>query len=329
MTNPLRIAAKAGDPKALEAMMNQSFGSQGVTVRVTNTGSCLKILLRGPEPPDPRLANSIKKGLRSINPDGFTKVLVKAEVLRTGVVWNAQWNLPSLNDEEAEVIISKKFYKLKKNSPKPETLSDREGLPNAKFPANSEEEIGLGQMLQEIHKRDYEEYKRDPDISKSINAATEQLENGEVVEELIIFLIFSAMRIFSQDKYKLCGVSLATNRRVIKFALNSLSGFEMESLPYSKISSIEFKEGNFTDEIELFTSGNSLEIQKIVKGNTKPFVDFVNRKINDGYKNSEVQNDARSLDIFLKIEKLAELRDKGILTSDEFEAKKQEWLREI
>jgi hypothetical protein len=93
MSDPLKAAARAGDPKALEALMNKSFGSRGITVRVTNSGSLLRVLLRGTEAPDRALLPLIQKGLGSIKPAGFEKVVVSARAIGKGDVWTETWQL--------------------------------------------------------------------------------------------------------------------------------------------------------------------------------------------------------------------------------------------
>ena len=93
MSDTLKAAARAGDPKALEALMNKSLGSRGITVRVTNSGSLLRVLLRGTEAPDRALLPLIQKGLGSIKPAGFEKVVVSARAIGKGDVWTETWQL--------------------------------------------------------------------------------------------------------------------------------------------------------------------------------------------------------------------------------------------
>ena len=93
MSDTLKAAARAGDPKALEALMNKSFGSRGITVRVTNSGSLLRVLLRGKTAPDKGLLTMIRQGLGSIKPTGFDKVIVTSRAIGSGDAWSEQWEL--------------------------------------------------------------------------------------------------------------------------------------------------------------------------------------------------------------------------------------------
>ena len=99
MSEFLKEAAKAGDAQALETLMNQSFKSQGILIKVHSSGPLLKILIQGSELPDRKLASSIKKGLSSINPQGVEKVFLKAQETIAGQSWSTQWMMeaaPSL-----------------------------------------------------------------------------------------------------------------------------------------------------------------------------------------------------------------------------------------
>ncbi|MEM6254643.1 MAG: hypothetical protein AAF821_17150 [Cyanobacteria bacterium P01_D01_bin.156] len=98
-------AAKDGDIKALETMMNKSFHPKGVNVRVSNTGSILKVILSTSEgaEPDRKIAKLIRNGLRKINPQGFKAVFVKAQSAKQ-TLWSAQWKLTHHKNPKAANI---------------------------------------------------------------------------------------------------------------------------------------------------------------------------------------------------------------------------------
>jgi hypothetical protein len=104
MTDSLRAAAKAGDIKALEALMNQSFGPKGVTVRVTNSETLLKIVVRGKDAPDKALLPTIKRGLAGIRPAGFDQVSVTARVVGKANAWSEQWELTHDTSTESSSV---------------------------------------------------------------------------------------------------------------------------------------------------------------------------------------------------------------------------------
>ena len=100
MSNSLRIAAKSGDTKALEGLMNQFFQSNGATVRVTNKGSTLQVVISSSRPPKKQFATLIKQGIENISPQGFEQVFVTAKVVNGDVSWTDQWNLKSSDNTE-------------------------------------------------------------------------------------------------------------------------------------------------------------------------------------------------------------------------------------
>lgn len=93
MADDLEALAKAGDLKATETIMNQTFGSQGVNVQITETGSSLEIILTGATLPNRSLVNPIKRGLNETNLQGFDKVILQAQCTQGQETWNQEWRL--------------------------------------------------------------------------------------------------------------------------------------------------------------------------------------------------------------------------------------------
>ena len=91
-------AAKNGNIGALEALMNKSFGSQGVVAHIGNVNSTLKVTLKTPDDPGPekKLVLRVNAGLTKINPKGFDKVFVCAKTMKSDKpIWALQWELKS------------------------------------------------------------------------------------------------------------------------------------------------------------------------------------------------------------------------------------------
>ncbi len=191
-------------------------------------------------------------------------------------------------------------------------------------------DIKLNKRLQEIINTKYEHLKGDENSANLLLKALEHVDEGETVEEFVFFTRISAARILrdKQDQKFMC-VALATNKRVIEFSLNPGSGFDIESIDYTRIASTNYKEGIFFDEIQLHSSGNSLAIQKIIRGNTSEFYRFIKQKIDSTSESLQSQSNNPKANVFSDLEKLSELKDKGIITSAEFEEKKHEWLKNL
>ena len=133
----------------------------------------------------------------------------------------------------------------------------------------------------------------------------------------------SANRLFVN---KCESVALATNERVISY-IPSLGGYDLEEISYSKISAIDMKIGAFADEVELSTSGETIRIKKIIKGNTLEFIQYVRRHMSQ--LSEKVSREDVGGDTMKQIMQLAEMRDKGIVTDDEFQSKKKQLLERL
>ena len=139
------------------------------------------------------------------------------------------------------------------------------------------ERIGKKNLTEHEKSLEKHEYKQ------VLKDAKKHLDINESICEIILFQPISWGRMFTQ---KIEGVTLATNERIIVFTPATIDGYDLESLDYSKISSINLKEGLVYDELELSTSGDKIEIQNILKGNTLNFVKYVREKLSKSFSPS-------------------------------------------
>ncbi|MGV8995139.1 MAG: PH domain-containing protein [Flavobacterium sp.] len=116
------------------------------------------------------------------------------------------------------------------------------------------------------------------------------------------------------------GLLVATNYRVIFIDKPTFGfGIKMEDFPYDKISSVSVETGFLKGVLKIICSGNTAKIDLVV--GAKEFSEFIRQKttvkplVDQQIINSEP-------DILGQIEKLADLKAKGILTEEEFNEKK-------
>lgn len=125
------------------------------------------------------------------------------------------------------------------------------------------------------------------------------------------------------------GLLVLTDKRLI-FIDKGFVNLKTEDFPLKRISSIQFESGILYAKIKIHTSSNIAEIENVDKVQGKEFVNFVKSQIeeseNNGNKSKVIQQQP---DILLQIEKLSELKDKGILTEDEFNDKKAKLLEQL
>jgi len=120
------------------------------------------------------------------------------------------------------------------------------------------------------------------------------------------------------------GLLVATNKRLI-FIDKGIFSLTVEDFPYDKITSIMYHEGLIFGNIDIFVAGNREEIKQILKNRVRPFAEAVRNKIS--LLSSHVpQRSNGTDDKYANLEKLNELKEKGIISEREFNQEKRKIL---
>jgi hypothetical protein len=128
------------------------------------------------------------------------------------------------------------------------------------------------------------------------------------------------------------GILVATNRRLVFVDKGFLYGLKVEDFPYEKISSIQYKTGLLLGEITIFTSGNKAVIDNVYKEKARAFGEWVRAKISKAPDiipqpiPKENITASHSIDIIEQLERLAKLKEQGILTDEELQIQKKKIL---
>ena len=124
------------------------------------------------------------------------------------------------------------------------------------------------------------------------------------------------------------GILVCTNSRLI-FINKGLMSLKVEDFPLKNISSIQYETGILMGKITIFASGNRADIGNIEKAYVRNFAEYVRAKISDIGKSSTssqptqpTSTQAADDEIIAQLERLAVLKEKGILTDEEFAAQK-------
>jgi hypothetical protein len=122
-------------------------------------------------------------------------------------------------------------------------------------------------------------------------------------------------------------VLVATSKRVI-FASKILLSTKIEELYYDKISNVQYESGLLFAEIEISVSRSKYEFKDIDKKYGKELCDYIKSEISkpkaqQTVVNQTIVNQADPMD---QLEKLAKLKDQGIITEEEFSQKKKQLL---
>ncbi|WP_337968856.1 PH domain-containing protein [uncultured Flavobacterium sp.] len=123
------------------------------------------------------------------------------------------------------------------------------------------------------------------------------------------------------------GILISTNRRLVFIDKGILYGLKVEDFPLDKISSIQYETGLLLGGIKIYTSGNTAKIDNIEKLSARTFSEFVRDKLSK--PNNSVNNVASEVNILDQLEKLAKLKESGILSEDEFNEQKKKFLEKL
>lgn len=157
---------------------------------------------------------------------------------------------------------------------------------------------------------------------KNLEAVEEHLDQGETIKQSCYG--FFETKMLGQDSGN-NGIFLVTEKRAMLFG-KKLFGHDMESFPLSKITAIEMSKGMLGKKITLKMSGNSAEMKMINDGDPDALVNYIRENMGE---TAAAPAPAPAEDIPAQIQKLAALRDQGILTEEEFTSKKAELLAKM
>lgn len=115
-----------------------------------------------------------------------------------------------------------------------------------------------------------------------------------------------------------------TDSRLIFLDKGMLWGLEQIEIPHDKINSVEYKRGLLLADIIVWDGASKVEIENVDKDLGKLFVDAINTSLH-AYKNKG-NTSLQPIDLASQLEKLAQLKEKGILTDEEFQAQKKKLL---
>lgn len=125
------------------------------------------------------------------------------------------------------------------------------------------------------------------------------------------------------------GLVVMTDRRLL-FVQDGFMSKTSEDFPYSKISSVSWGSGMVMGTITVFASGNKAEIKNVQKEDGKEIVDALRERLADSpAAPAAATSSAGQPDVMGQLRQLGELRDAGVLTPEEFEAKKADLLKRL
>lgn len=124
------------------------------------------------------------------------------------------------------------------------------------------------------------------------------------------------------------GVLVATNKRLVFVDKGLIYGVRVEDFSYDRISSMEYRTGLIVGKIIMYSSGNKAEIQYCDKAFVQNFVEYARARTSGVAEHASAPEPVAqpASDPISQLERLAKLRDSGVLTEDEFQLEKRKLL---
>jgi hypothetical protein len=117
-----------------------------------------------------------------------------------------------------------------------------------------------------------------------------------------------------------------TDHRVIFLDKGMIYGLRQIEIPIAQVNSIAQQTGVFFAEIAIYDGSKHMQIKMVEKRTVKEFVAAVNAAIRKNNEPQGVPIQSQLLDVASQLEKLSNLKDKGVLTQEEFEQQKTKLL---
>jgi len=159
---------------------------------------------------------------------------------------------------------------------------------------------------------------------KEIEKAKHVLAEDETILDVTTGM--GKVRRMGQDA-KRKGALIVTDRRVIFFT-KKLGGYEMSDHVYGLLTTVDYKKGVLTGNINLSASGDNYHISLIPKNDVERIAQRIRSQMG-AVKTHPATRPATDSNIPEQIKKLAMLHKQGILTDSEFSTKKAELLSRL
>lgn len=120
-----------------------------------------------------------------------------------------------------------------------------------------------------------------------------------------------------------------TDRRIIFLDKGMIYGMKQEIVPLNRVNAVSGKTGILLGKIVITDGAKDRKIDNVWKQTVKPFTNKVQEAIdalNRPQRFEEPQKVDKQEDRYAKLEKIASLKDKGILTEAEFLSEKEKIL---
>ena len=119
------------------------------------------------------------------------------------------------------------------------------------------------------------------------------------------------------------GLVLITDRRVVLYAPKTPKGYFLTDITYDLLAGLDYRNGMMAGNLTLNASGDATVVQWIPKAEVERVAQAI-RSQKGSFRNGTTPPPSPQADLSSEIRKIASLRDDGLITDSEFEAKKKQ-----
>jgi hypothetical protein len=113
-----------------------------------------------------------------------------------------------------------------------------------------------------------------------------------------------------------------TDNRVLFLDKGMIYGLKQMEFPLSQISAVSYKSELFYGNIEVSTAGGKKLISRITKKDVQKVAQIISDLINKSREHAQETTDGTQSDVVSQLERLASLKQRGILSNEEFAQQK-------
>lgn len=157
-----------------------------------------------------------------------------------------------------------------------------------------------------------------PSREKLLNDLAPALMEGEEVLDLTTGMV-PVRRLGSKTERS--GTIAVTNRRIILLT-TKIGGYDSQDFAFGLLSSVDYKKGIVFANLDLAAAGDRTRVKMIPTAEIERIAQLIRAKMAE----ARAPASAPSQDVPGQIRELGKLRDEGLISPDEFEAKKRQLL---
>ena len=163
---------------------------------------------------------------------------------------------------------------------------------------------------------------------KNTKSEVKELPNILQEDEELRALLDGMLKRVNGNDFNGAGLVIATNKRIIFFRKSFIGTISKEEIPLRMVTSSGYRKGLMMSGVVITTANNEASVEYCDKKEAEQFNAIVQELLNEQHSSqNNAQTNQSQPSNFEQLEKLFELKQKGIITEDEFNQQKGKLLQ--